>query len=530
MKQQFDVLVVGCGPVGGMAACYLAQQGLTVAVIERNEHGYPYPRAVNLDFFTLTVLQELLGEEINKIDISPWEEAYYFLDKNNLNAPFADAHFSPVSELGAPNNFIYQPKVEEVLRNQVDQHPNITTFFNHGAMKLHREGDMTFVTIQHMADETFSTLSGKFVLGCDGGGSFVRKQIGHNLQSLGDAVLFLVVDAIVPHEKFKGRTGGYKVGGLQIVDKQRPTTFLPMYVNNRCRWEFRLNPDDDIAAIQSPENIYQLLEPFANREDVTLVRNTVYKFNSLIATKWRNGRIFLCGDAAHQTSPFIGQGLNMGIRNTINLCQKIVLFHHGHAREEIFDAYQAECFDPTKGLIKEALFMGRMLFNTSLFANLLRSTISTIRRKKPIDIGPQLTPKVEQYPNSNASKRSSKAYGKIGITTKEGEQFPLLFFDIYSCRIFCRSVESLDQLASLLGSPTIIRPRFYHVVQEFSEQAEGYQEIKSTDPAMVRKLFGGNSYILMGHNNNMIGMYKSGQEAQLIARYKEHFNLISLAN
>ena len=524
MAQNYDVIIVGCGPVGGMAACYLAQQGLKIAVIEQNQHVYPYPRALNLDFFTMTLLNDLLGADMKKVSVSPWEEAFYALDKNNLDEPFADAHFSTITDF-APNNFIYQPEVEDILRRKFQVYGNADSFFNHSAMKLYRDGEETHITIQNLETGVFTELSANYVLGCDGGGSFVRKQAGISLKSLGKTVLFLVVDAIVPHDKFKGREAGYKTGGIQIVDKVRPTTFLPVFLDDRCRWEFRLNPDDDITAIQSPEEIYKLIANFVDKEHVTLVRNTVYKFNSLIATRWRNQNIFVCGDAAHQTSPFIGQGLNMGMRNTYNLCQKIAMVHHSQADEKILDNYQAECYEPTKGLIKEALFMGKMLFNTTVFANLLRSTVSTIRGKKPVDISPALMPKVENYPNSNASKKTRSNYAKVEVNTQDGSTFPITFFDVLKYRIFCKSTQYLQRLRTLEDCPAIIQPIFYHFVNDFGAKEIASIPIKASDDKVLKKAFNGVNYIVMGQNNNVIGAYKLGEERQLIARYKDHFKL-----
>ena len=526
MIKQYDAIISGCGPVGGIAACFLADQGLKVAVVEQNLHVYPYPRAINLDFFSMTFLKKLLGEQFQEIKFSLWEEAGYFLDKHKLDEPFGFLSVENKGDIGI-GNFFYQPELETAIRNKIKTQANIEIFYNHTTLKVYQEEELAHITTQDRANEEMQQLAAKFLLGCDGGGSLIRKQIGTGLSSLGNTVLFLIVDTIVPYEKLKlnGRKEGYKVCGFQIADKHRPTTFLPTKVDDRCRWEFRLNADDDIAAIQSPDKIYELLSGFAEKEDITLVRHTVYKFNSLIATKWRKHNIFLCGDAAHQTSPFLGQGLNMGVRNTANLCQKIALVHHGQAEESVLDTYQSQCYEPTKGLIKEALFMGRMFFDTSWYLNLLRSTILFLRKKKPIDIIDSFLPAVLNYPTSNAVKSVRTAYGKIELELSDNIPNQLLFFDVLSYRIFCKDAKNVAALSDLLNIPALVRPKVYIFGEMPSADKEGYSTIKSSTPKMVKKLFSGINYVVMGQNNNIIGTYKLGQETELAAGYKDHFNL-----
>ena len=90
--------------------------------------------------------------------------------------------------------------------------------------------------------------------------------------------------------------------------------------------------------------------------------------------------MFTIGDATHQTSPFQGQGLNMGIRNTSNLVEKINLVH-GLSDDVLLDSYQVECYPDSEAIIKQSLFLGGMLFNIK-HINLLRAIIHTFNGKK----------------------------------------------------------------------------------------------------------------------------------------------------
>ena len=90
------------------------------------------------------------------------------------------------------------------------------------------------------------------------------------------------------------------------------------------------------------EQIYELIEPWTPRDTVEIRRAAVYQFHAATAGRWQEGRIFLAGDAAHQTPPFLGQGLNTGFRDAVNLGWKIPLVHAGICERRLLESYAAE--------------------------------------------------------------------------------------------------------------------------------------------------------------------------------------------
>ncbi|MGI9595203.1 MAG: FAD-dependent monooxygenase [Acidimicrobiales bacterium] len=514
----FEAIVVGCGPVGATAAIQLANAGFSVAVVEEHPRPYPYPRAVMLDAYSCAILAELLGDDYQRISMNRTPGAGYYLDKTNLDRPFASTGLN----LGDHRNWFVQPQLEAILREVIERHHNITTYFGATARKLYAD-DTSTLTVEHLHSGETTELTGDYLLGCDGGNSFVRKQMGGSLIGLGDTVLFLVVDALAPPDKLAGKPGH----AYQVVDRERPTTFLPMAVDNHCRWEFRINPDDDILELQSPEKIRELLEPWVDLDHLELLRHTVYKFNSLIASEWRKRNVFVCGDAAHQTSPFLGQGLNMGIRNTRNLCQKIELVAAGDARSELLDRYQAECFDATKATIEEALRMGKLLFNTSTPANLARSFVgNVIRRGKPIDITGQLAPEAQMLEAGRSVPSSvRKVLPQVEVRLEDGTDTMLALVDHTTCKILATEQDGLDMLKPLDEVPVTIRPQIYSVVDGFDGGQAGVPLIL-TDVEQRKALMGDAGYLVLGENSVVIGRYDIGQEAELIADYRQVFELV----
>ena len=197
------------------------------------------------------------------------------------------------------------------------------------------ESDKNNLQIQNQSNEEIKEISSKYLIGADGGGSFVRKQIGASLKSLGKAISFLVVDIDAPRMHLsQGRLLIRRASNNRPRRKTTHDIFTHSRKNhgsykNHFRFEFALKPHENFAKLQSPESIKKLIEPYLDINTIKINRSTVYKFNSLISEQWRLNNTFTVGDATHQTSPFIGQGLNMGIRNTYNLVSKINLVEGG---------------------------------------------------------------------------------------------------------------------------------------------------------------------------------------------------------
>src|SRR4051812_36472129 len=101
----------------------------------------------------------------------------------------------------------------------------------------------------------------------------------------------------------------------------------------RRRWEFMLLPGEEPGAMQHPRRVRELLAPWVQRDDVEIVRAVVYTFHALLARRWRDRRVFLLSDTAHQMPPFLGQGMCSGVRDAHNLVWKLALVHGGLAAD-----------------------------------------------------------------------------------------------------------------------------------------------------------------------------------------------------
>ena len=543
-NEEFDVIIVGGGPIGSIASLLLSKKGLSVCLIEKNASPYPFPRGIALNGFTMGVIEELLGEKWPDFDYTTAIEVGYVLGKDRMNEPFGKMQ-PPVIEgeiLDLDHygfiNWFNQPQLERLLRAKIEDDGGIEALYGHEALVLWEDGK-NYITIQNNSTGDTKTLSSDYLIGADGGGSFVRKQMGSELKSLGKSIHFLIVDINAPRSALQpGKE--FDAGGHQIIDPEgkRPTTFLLCEgknhgtYKNTFRFEFALNKNDDHAKIQSPDSIKQLVSPYLVPDEIKIVRSTIYKFNSLISKDWRKGNMFTIGDATHQTSPFIGQGLNLGVRNTLNLVNKIDLVSKGVSEDRLLDRYQVECFPDSEFIIKQSLFMGGLLFNVKPHINLIRGIIHRLNgaRGKPIDLFPAFVPETITIPNGFKPKKSSqKGYPMYNYKTEEGLPRSLRTFNPTKYRILCKeSSGDVDALAQEI--PASIQPLVISLSDgKNGKKTSGMSLVscqRDEDLKMHQKLFKGVDYVLMAPGYTMLGTYNRGQEERMISDYMSMFCLV----
>jgi 3-(3-hydroxy-phenyl)propionate hydroxylase len=146
----------------------------------------------------------------------------------------------------------------------------------------------------------------------------------------------------------------------------------------RYRWEFMVMPGETEAELARPEVFLELTRPWLRGADVsqlTVLRQATYTFRSLVADRWRRGRLFLLGDAAHQTPPFIGQGMCAGIRDAANLTWKLALVLAGRADDRVLDTYEAERRPHVRRVIQLAVQIGRVMMGGGEWTSALRDRL-----------------------------------------------------------------------------------------------------------------------------------------------------------
>ena len=354
MADRFDVTVVGLGPVGCLLTLLLARSGLKVAAIERDEEVYKLPRAVNLDGEIVRAMQPLgLAEALNDLLQTAREgERAGFADSQH-NWLFGQDVRTSGSCGWQPMNMFDQPEVEGFLRQQSTGEENTSAFIGYEASDLTQNAEA--VSIKVSRDGEVHTIESTYLVACDGASSPIRKALGIEWTDLGydqDWACCGYRHQTWPHPS-----------GLAPFRCATPTGSQPMFAPKipYRRWEFRLNPGETWDEMLNPEKIESLINDWTPPGTYSIRRAAMYTFHAANAVHWSVGRVFIAGDAAHQTPPFLGQGMNTGMRDAINLAWKLPMVISGKASPELLNSYEAERKGHAHDFVDWAVSIGKLM-------------------------------------------------------------------------------------------------------------------------------------------------------------------------
>jgi 3-(3-hydroxy-phenyl)propionate hydroxylase len=342
-----DVLIVGFGPVGAATANLLARYDVNVLVIDKATDIYMAPRAIALDNEALRILQ-LVG-------VTEHELETVAIPCVRMRSPLL-GEFGKANTLGSIDGHpklvtFYQPDLERCLRGRLEQYDCARVALGVSLRGIESSAESIDATLD-LGMERTHTVRARYLIGADGASSLVRQLIGQEFRGKTFVEDWLIVDARnvpspIDHVEF-------------VCDHRRPTPHMTA-PGARERWEFMLRPGETREEMESDERIRELLAPWGDIENMVIERKAVYRFHARTVSAFSQGRVFLAGDAAHITPPFVGQGLVAGLRDAANLSWKLASVIHGHAAPQILATYDQERRPHVKAMIRFAQLMGRLV-------------------------------------------------------------------------------------------------------------------------------------------------------------------------
>ncbi len=365
MTVGYDVMIVGCGPVGMVLAALLANEGVWVLALEREAGIGHRPRARHLDAEAMRVLQTIGVAEASEQLMIPVRGFRLANAEGHtlLEQPIDSTH--PGDQGWLLDYQIFQPLLLQLLSDHLNASGHAAIRTNCEVTSLEQRDDEVRLSVTDHAAGTTEVLSSRYVVGCDGADSWVRKTIGSRFEKLGPDHPFLVIDGMPLRPDF--RLPEHPVS-VNVCDPRRPRYVSPGSDLVPLRVEFMVMPGEEPADLLTPESIARLTEPYFGDGDVRIDRAGVYEFHSLLVDQWRAGRVLLAGDAVHVQPPFMGQGLCSGVRDAANLAWKLAMVCRGDAEEGLLDTYQAERAPHARDWINEANRVGAIVMTTDVEA------------------------------------------------------------------------------------------------------------------------------------------------------------------
>ena len=362
------VLIVGAGPVGLTLAIDLAWRGINVTVVEtRARAAPPEPKCNHVAARTMEIFRRLriaqkvrdaglpadyphdisyrttfTGRELTRIKIPCRRDRFTATDGADSNWPTPE-----------PPHRINQIFLEPILFEHAASRKRITIINRSSVEDVVVEDKSASVSLRDLDSGTMRRLDCRFLIGCDGARSIVRKAIGAELS--GDAVIQRVQSTFIRAPDLIDRQKHERAWGTGAINPRR--SGMVYAIDGRERWLVHnyLKPDEsDFDTVGRDDGIRTILGVGADFNYEIISKEDWYG-RRLIATKFRDRSAFIAGDAAHIWVPYAGYGMNAGIADAMNLSWLVAAHLNGWAPEKILDAYEAERWPITSQVSRFAM-------------------------------------------------------------------------------------------------------------------------------------------------------------------------------
>jgi 3-(3-hydroxy-phenyl)propionate hydroxylase len=349
-EDSFDVVIVGYGPTGMVAASLLAGRGHRVCVFERWPSLYGQPRIATIDGESARIIQAAADVEL-ALRRSIARSQYILANQDGsvlLDYAWAGDHVC-----GYPNRIsLHQPDMENAIDAAArERGAEINQGWEFQSLEQNDDAVLVVARERVVRDDgeviwgRERKVTAQYLIGADGARSAVRTALNIGRDEWPNRNAWWTVDTVrrrvLPN--LRGLSPNGSVAVIFCEPEGRAHSIIPLGLDV-VRFNFEVDPDADHQWRLTPEHAYCKLEEVygIGRADVDVYRQAIYPFEGRLAKTWRLGRSFLAGDAAHVMTPFLGQGGCSGFRDAINLVWKLDLVLTATCNPVLLDTYERE--------------------------------------------------------------------------------------------------------------------------------------------------------------------------------------------
>jgi 3-(3-hydroxy-phenyl)propionate hydroxylase len=333
------VLIAGGGPVGLLCAWLLGRRGIPVTLFDENDGPRADPRAATTHPATLDLLaDDGLADDMARVGLVAPIFQFWDRPSASLVAQFDHA----VLKDDTRHPFVVQCeqfKTAKLLLERLKAVPSVEVRFNHAVVDVAQTDKSIGVDVR--SPNGIATETGGYLIGADGGRSTVRKQSGIPFEGFTWPERFIVFTTPFDFEKNRGycprsyfADPGSWCNCFKVSADGPPGLWRTVFPTDPSQPEADLTSD---AAVQGlMQKFFPASEPYE------VVHRNLYVTHQRVATSFRAGRALLAGDAAHVNNPIGGMGLNGGIQDGVNLCDKLARILLDGAPERLLDLYDLQ--------------------------------------------------------------------------------------------------------------------------------------------------------------------------------------------
>jgi len=328
------VLIAGAGPVGLVAAAYLARAGVPVTVFEQGAGLSEESRASTFHPPTLDMLDRL---DAATPLIAQGLKAPTFQYRTKKHGLLAEFDFAAIAGATAHPYRLQceQSKLTRILYEQMRGHPNFALEFGSPVKAVDQTADGVEVTIE--SDGKTERRAGRYLIGADGASSSVRRSLGIAFEGFTWPDRLLVVST--PFDFFKVIPGLSSVS--YVADPER--WYFLLQIPGLWRAMFLVNEAASDERVQSHAFAQSLMAGvIPGITDYEIAHITLYKVHQRVASTFKLGRAFLVGDAAHINNPLGGMGMNGGIHDAVNLAERLAAVWKGKVTKAELDRFDKQ--------------------------------------------------------------------------------------------------------------------------------------------------------------------------------------------